>query len=82
MRKLQAISFNLTDDKEKTLYEHAMKEKYFSRYIKGLIALDMSDGAQSAIKKVVEAPYIEETPKKAVAGVSNRDDLEDVFDFF
>lgn len=79
MRKLQPVSFNLTDDDEKALYKHATNKKYFSRYIKGLIALDMS-GEQ--VEKIAEAPYIEETPKKAVASVSKGDELEDVFNFF
>jgi hypothetical protein len=39
--KRQPVVFNLTDDFQRKLYEHAMKSSNFSYYIKTLIQRDM-----------------------------------------
>lgn len=78
MRKLQPVSFNLNDEEESKLYKHAMSHKYYSRYIKKLIAEDIDGG------KIVEmpTPIIEEVPIKSAAKVVKSDEIEDVMAFF
>lgn len=81
MRKLTAVSFNLSDDEESKLYEHAMNEKYFSRYVKKLIAQDINGVNSNEV--IIEKPvHIEEAPIKRPAKVVKSNDKPDVHAFF
>lgn len=51
MRKIQPVSFSLTDEFELSLYEHAKQNGAFSKYIKRLIQRDMERRP-----KVIKAP--------------------------
>lgn len=53
-RKVQPVSFSLTDPFEKQLYSYALKHGAFSKYIKRLIQGDMERGA--ATKKAPVVP--------------------------
>lgn len=44
MKKVKSVAFNVADPIEYALYQHAMKNRYFSTYIKRLIQRDMEDG--------------------------------------
>lgn len=56
-RATPSISFNLEDAYEKALYEHAMKEMFFSRYVKRLIDRDRNgELVQQAAPAVVDQP--------------------------
>ncbi|MET3696637.1 hypothetical protein SAMN05877753_103118 [Bacillus oleivorans] len=40
---VKSVAFQLEDPMEAKLYEHAMKNKYFSTYVKRLIQRDMEN---------------------------------------
>lgn len=61
-RKVQPVSFSLTDPFEKDLWEFAMS-KGFSKYIKRLIQRDKECGIIQPIRIEIEEPL----RKKAVA---------------
>jgi hypothetical protein len=46
MKRVKSVSFNVADPYEMAMYEHARKHRYFSTYIKRLIARDMEHGTQ------------------------------------
>jgi hypothetical protein len=48
MRKIQPVSFSLTDPFEESLYNHATSNGAFSKYIKRLIHRDMEKGVRIA----------------------------------
>lgn len=45
--KRKSVVFNLADDYQRKLYEHAMKSSNFSYYMKTLIQRDMEKPADS-----------------------------------
>lgn len=44
MKKVKSVAFNVADPMEMALYEYALKNKYFSTYVKRLIQRDMEQG--------------------------------------
>lgn len=54
MRKIQPVSFSLSDNFESQLYNFAMKNGAFSKYIKRLIQRDME--RQSRVVSTKKAP--------------------------
>jgi hypothetical protein len=58
MKKVKSVAFNVADPMELALYEHALKSKYFSTYIKRLIQRDMERGSQVDLSKYEEASRI------------------------
>jgi hypothetical protein len=46
MRKVQPVSFSLTDPFESELYQYAINNGAFSKYIKRLIQRDMERGVR------------------------------------
>lgn len=63
-RAVQPVSFNLTDEYEKDLYEYALsQQKYFSRYVKRLIENDRR--GEVATRGRVESRLEPATPKVA-----------------
>lgn len=52
MRKIQPVSFSLSDTFEQELYQYAMNHGAFSKYVKRLIQRDMERKVQAVgIKK-------------------------------
>lgn len=47
MKKVKSIAFNTVDPMESKLYHHALKQQYFSTYVKRLIQRDMEGGKKS-----------------------------------
>lgn len=71
-RALQPVSFNLSDQYERELYEYAMEQqKYFSKYIKYIIEKDRSS-------KVQTAPF---QPVHQSAELSSSQDRQAAIDF-
>lgn len=59
MREIKAVSFNVEDFFEKKLFQYAIEQGSFSRYVKRLIFLDMENKSNSkAIKKSSQLEYI------------------------
>jgi hypothetical protein len=58
MKRVKSVAFNVSDAMELALYEHALKNKYFSTYIKRLIQRDMERGSQIDLKPYEEASRI------------------------
>jgi hypothetical protein len=59
VRKIQPVSFNLTDVYEESLYSHAMNNGAFSKYIKRLIQRDMERRVKVVpTKKAPEQPNV------------------------
>jgi hypothetical protein len=54
MRKVQPVSFSLTDPFESQLYQYAINNGAFSKYIKRLIQRDMERGIRVA--PTIKAP--------------------------
>ncbi|AYA77321.1 hypothetical protein DOE78_18740 [Bacillus sp. Y1] len=54
-RKVQPVSFNLTDRFEKELYDYAVSNGAFSKYIKRLIQRDKEGGVQAVVKAPSQA---------------------------
>lgn len=48
MKKVKSVAFNIADPMELALYTHALKNKYFSTYIKRLIQRDLEDGKKAS----------------------------------
>ena len=44
MKKVKSVAFNVADPMEYALYQYALKNKYFSTYVKRLIQRDMEHG--------------------------------------
>lgn len=44
MKKVKSVAFNVADSMEFEMFHYAMKQKYFSTYVKRLIQRDMEDG--------------------------------------
>jgi hypothetical protein len=40
-QKVKGVAFNMNDEKERELYQHAMKQGKFSKYVKWLIECDI-----------------------------------------
>jgi hypothetical protein len=55
MRKVQPVSFSLTDPFESQLYKYAMDNGAFSKYIKRLIQRDMERGSRVVTTKKAPA---------------------------
>jgi hypothetical protein len=55
MRKVQPVSFSLTDPFESELYQYAINNGAFSKYIKRLIQRDMERGIRVAPTKKAPA---------------------------
>lgn len=55
MRKIQPVSFSLTDPFEQSLYNYAINNGAFSKYIKRLIQRDMERGARVVSTKKAPA---------------------------
>lgn len=55
MKRVKSVAFNIADPYELALYNHALKNKYFSTYIKRLIARDMEKGTPIDLSKYEEA---------------------------
>lgn len=59
MRKIQPVSFSLTDPFEEKLLEYAISNGAFSKYIKRLIQRDMERGARIvSTKKAPDQPSV------------------------
>jgi hypothetical protein len=58
MKKVKSVAFNIADPMELALYEYALKNKYFSTYIKRLIQRDMESGHKIDLSKFEEASRI------------------------
>ncbi|AZU61092.1 hypothetical protein [Neobacillus mesonae] len=59
MRKIQPVSFSLSDQFEEALYKHAIKNGPFSKYIKRLIQRDMERGIRiTPTKKAPAQPNV------------------------
>lgn len=56
MRKIQPVSFSLSDPFESSLYDHAISNGAFSKYIKRLIQRDME--RRQSIKKAPAQPHV------------------------
>jgi hypothetical protein len=56
MRKIQPVSFSLTDPFEESLYKHATSNGAFSKYIKRLIQRDMEKGVR-VVPATKKAPF-------------------------
>ncbi|QNI20418.1 hypothetical protein A6E27_23115 [Bacillus cereus] len=44
MKKVKSVAFNVADSMEYEMFHYAMKQQYFSTYVKRLIQRDMEDG--------------------------------------
>ncbi|TWJ39617.1 hypothetical protein CHCC5027_3530 [Bacillus paralicheniformis] len=55
MKKVKSVAFNVSVPYEMALYEHALKQKYFSTYVKRLIARDMERGSAIDMSPYEEA---------------------------
>lgn len=44
MKKVKSVAFNVADPMEFKLYHYALKQAYFSTYVKRLIQRDMEGG--------------------------------------
>lgn len=58
MKKVKSTAFNVADPYELALYKHASKHKYFSTYVKRLIARDMEHGTAIDLSEYEEASKI------------------------
>jgi hypothetical protein len=58
MKRVKSVAFNIADPYELALYEHCKKHKYFSTYIKRLVARDMEGGEKIDLTKFEEASKI------------------------
>jgi hypothetical protein len=58
MKKVKSVAFNVADPMELALYEYALKNKYFSTYVKRLIQRDMEHGHKVDMSKYEEASQI------------------------
>ncbi len=63
MKKVKSVSFNIADPYEMALYEHCLKNKYFSTYIKRLVARDMEKGRPIDLSPYEEASKIFNQPE-------------------
>lgn len=57
-KKVKSVAFQTADPYELALYTHAMQHKYFSTYIKRLIARDMEQGQQPDLEDFYKAAII------------------------
>lgn len=65
----KAVSFNLSDPDQNDLYQHAMKRKNFSAYIKRLIQKDMDN---AFVPQIIQAvPVQQEEEVKMDSGLMN-----------
>lgn len=48
-KKVKSVAFNVADPMEFDLYHYALKQQYFSTYIKRLIQRDMESGNKAQI---------------------------------
>jgi len=58
MKKVKSVAFQTADPYELALYTHAEKHKYFSTYVKRLIARDMEMGQQPDLGDFYKAALI------------------------
>jgi hypothetical protein len=58
MKKVKSVAFNVADPMEMALYEYALKNKYFSTYVKRLIQRDMENGHKVDLSQYEEASAI------------------------
>jgi hypothetical protein len=61
MRKVQPVSFSLTDPFESELYQYAINNGAFSKYIKRLIQRDMERGIRVTPTKKAPAQMMSMT---------------------
>lgn len=54
MKKVKSVSFNVADPIEYALYQYALKNKYFSTYVKRLIQRDMEHGQKIDLSEYME----------------------------
>jgi hypothetical protein len=58
MKKVKSVAFNVADPMEMALYNHALKHKYFSTYIKRLIMRDLEHGQQTDLSEFYKSALI------------------------
>jgi len=73
---VKGVSFNLNDERERRLYEHAKKQGKFAPYIKSLIELDYRGLIGGSRKEDHES-----TPGKIAQEEFDIEDAADCFDF-
>lgn len=54
MKKVKSVAFNVEDPIEYALYQYALKNKYFSTYVKRLIQRDMEHGQKIDLSEYQE----------------------------
>lgn len=62
MKKVKSVAFNVEDPIEYALYQYALKNKYFSTYVKRLIQRDMEHGQKIDLSEYMQG--FEEYNKK------------------
>lgn len=58
MKKVKSVAFNIADPYELALMVHSNRHKYFSTYVKRLIAKDMEENSKVNMKEFYRASEI------------------------
>lgn len=66
-RKIQPVSFSLSDPFEQKLLDHAIKNGAFSKYVKRLIQRDMEKGAVRVIPGNIGVSGVGNTNQKPIS---------------